>query len=199
MRWMDRLRARLRSLVQRGRIEQDLDVELRFHLDQQIAENLAVGMSPEDARVSALRSVGSVTFIKEQCRDSLGLRLIDEVRQDLRYAFLTLTRHPGYATGAIVSLGLGVAPCGPRRCMGTDSGEALLGGRPLFERIELIFGTSTGAIIAALLALGRSTAEIHALYRKHVPTVMQPKNSKANLQLLRCSLERFSRPRHSRT
>jgi patatin-like phospholipase/acyl hydrolase len=57
--------------------------------------------------------------------------------------------------------------------------EALLGGRPLFERFELIFGTSTGAIIAALLALGRSTAEIHALYKKHVPTVMQPKNSKA--------------------
>jgi patatin-like phospholipase/acyl hydrolase len=57
--------------------------------------------------------------------------------------------------------------------------EALLGGRPLFEQFELIFGTSTGGIIAALLALGRSTAEIHALYRKHVPTVMQPKNARA--------------------
>jgi patatin-like phospholipase/acyl hydrolase len=57
--------------------------------------------------------------------------------------------------------------------------EALLGGRPLFEQFELIFGTSTGGIIAALLALGRSTAEVHALYRKHVPTVMQPKSAKA--------------------
>lgn len=57
--------------------------------------------------------------------------------------------------------------------------EALLGGRPLFEKFELVFGTSTGAIIAALIALGRSTAEIRALYKKHVPTVMQPKNAKA--------------------
>src|SRR5665213_768921 len=57
--------------------------------------------------------------------------------------------------------------------------EALSGGRPLFEKFELVFGTSTGAIIAALIALGRSTAEIRALYKKHVPTVMQPKNAKA--------------------
>ena len=108
MRWMDRLRARLRSLVQRRRVEQDLDAELRFHLDQQIAENLAVGMSPEDARVSALRSVGSVTLIKEQCRDSLGLRLIDEARQDLRYAFTSFSRTPGFTATAVVTLALGI-------------------------------------------------------------------------------------------
>ena len=56
--------------------------------------------------------------------------------------------------------------------------EALLGGQPLCERFDLIFGTSTGAIIAALLALGRSTDEIHTLYKKHVPAVMQPKAAK---------------------
>jgi len=57
--------------------------------------------------------------------------------------------------------------------------EALLGGQPMWQKFDLIFGTSTGAIIAALLALGRSTADIHCLYKEHVPTVMQPKSAKA--------------------
>ena len=50
-----------------------------------------------------------------------------------------------------------------------------LAGRPLCECFDLIFGTSTGAIIAALLALGESVKDIHALYKKHVPTVMRPR------------------------
>src|ERR1700749_2868580 len=48
--------------------------------------------------------------------------------------------------------------------------------RPLYERFDLIFGTSTGAIIAALLALGKSVKEISELYEAHVPTVMQKKS-----------------------
>jgi patatin-like phospholipase/acyl hydrolase len=53
--------------------------------------------------------------------------------------------------------------------------EGLIG-CPLHERFDLIFGTSTGAIIAALLSLGKSVTEISELYEKHVPTVMQRKN-----------------------
>jgi uncharacterized protein len=55
--------------------------------------------------------------------------------------------------------------------------EGLLGTR-LHERFDLIFGTSTGAIIAALLALGKSVDEIHALYKEHVPRIMQKKSSR---------------------
>ena len=50
--------------------------------------------------------------------------------------------------------------------------EALLGGKPLSEHFDLIYGTSTGAIIAALLALGEKVATIHGHYRKYVPDVM---------------------------
>jgi predicted acylesterase/phospholipase RssA len=50
--------------------------------------------------------------------------------------------------------------------------EAMIG-RPLWERFDLIFGTSTGAIIAALIALGKSVDEIHTLYKDHVPQVMR--------------------------
>jgi len=53
--------------------------------------------------------------------------------------------------------------------------EALLGHKPLCESFDLIFGTSTGAIIAAMLALGHKVAEITAYYREHVPTIMSNK------------------------
>ena len=63
--------------------------------------------------------------------------------------------------------------------------EALLGGPPLWREFELIYGTSTGAIIAALLALGRSTSEILAIYREHVPTVMQCRGASAKSAALK--------------
>lgn len=53
--------------------------------------------------------------------------------------------------------------------------EALLGDRPLCERFDLVFGTSTGAIIAALIALGYKVDDIHDLYRTYVPTIMKQK------------------------
>src|SRR6266849_5076869 len=61
--------------------------------------------------------------------------------------------------------------------------EAMLG-EPLCERFDLIFGTSTGAIIAALLALGHSVDEIHALYREHVPAVMRHRTSRGRSEAL---------------
>jgi patatin-like phospholipase/acyl hydrolase len=56
--------------------------------------------------------------------------------------------------------------------------------RPLCERFDLIFGTSTGAIIAALLGLGKTVKEISALYEEHVPTVMQKKSPGEKSQAL---------------
>jgi predicted acylesterase/phospholipase RssA len=65
--------------------------------------------------------------------------------------------------------------------------EGMLGGGPLCDQFDLIFGTSTGAIIAALLALGHTVDEIHALYRQHVPAVMRrwlPASKSAELKRL---------------
>src|SRR6266550_5637394 len=62
--------------------------------------------------------------------------------------------------------------------------EALVG-CPLNEIFPLIFGTSTGAIIAALLALGRKVDEAHELYRKHVPTIMRPSSRAEKTQALK--------------
>jgi predicted permease len=108
MPWTHVLIVRLRSLFQRARIEQELDAELQFHLAQQIEENLAAGMSAEDACASARRSVGSLAHIEDQCRDSLGLRLVDEVKRDVRDACRTLVTHPAAALIAVVSLALAI-------------------------------------------------------------------------------------------
>lgn len=71
--------------------------------------------------------------------------------------------------------------------------EALLP-RPIHETFDLIFGTSTGSIIAALLALGRCVEDIHQLYRKHVPTIMQAKSRAAKSEALaRVGQEVFGR------
>src|SRR6266851_5716565 len=108
MRWIDQLVLQLRSLFRRARVEQELDAELRFHLEQQIDEHVAAGMSAIEARSAALRSLGSLTRVKEQCRDSLGVRLADDLRQDLRQATRTFTKHPGFALIAVLILTLGI-------------------------------------------------------------------------------------------
>jgi hypothetical protein len=76
MRWADKLLLRLRSLLRRERIEHELDDELRFHIEQQIGENLAAGMTPEEARYAARRSIGGLAQIQEECRDIRRVNLI---------------------------------------------------------------------------------------------------------------------------
>ncbi len=62
--------------------------------------------------------------------------------------------------------------------------EALLGNQPLYKSFDLIFGTSTGAIIAALLALGNKVEEVYSLYRIHVPTIMSQRNKRGRSEAL---------------
>src|SRR5215468_6057923 len=108
MRWLDKLRLRIRSLFRSRRVDDELERELQEHLQRQIDVNIENGMAPEEARLAALQTIGNLTRLKEQCRDERGLNFLDQLRQDLKYAFVTLTRNPGHAIGAIVSLGLGI-------------------------------------------------------------------------------------------
>jgi hypothetical protein len=107
MRWVHRLMSGIRAILRRRRVERQLDAELQFHLDQQIEENLAAGMTADDAQAAARRSIGSLVLVRERCRESLGVRLLDELWQDVRYAVRTLRRSPGFSAAAIVSMALG--------------------------------------------------------------------------------------------
>jgi macrolide transport system ATP-binding/permease protein len=100
---------RFRSLFRRDRVEQDLEDELRDHLERQIEANLARGMTHDEARYAALRAFGGVDQRKEECRDMRHVNLVDHGIQDLRFAFRQLLKHRGFACTAVTVLSLGIA------------------------------------------------------------------------------------------
>ena len=107
MRWTPRL-GPLRHLFGRTRFEQDLDDELRFHLEMQMAKHVANGMDHDMARRLAEREFGGMAFTKETVRDAKGLTWFDDLRRDLRFALRTLRRAPGFALVVLLCLGLGI-------------------------------------------------------------------------------------------
>jgi predicted permease len=100
--------SRIRALFRQSRLDEDLDAEIRAHLDLLEADYVTRGATPEAARVAARRAFGGVEPMKELHRDRRALRAIDDVWRDVRYAVRTLGRRPVFAVVAVLTLSLGI-------------------------------------------------------------------------------------------
>ena len=106
--WLEQLRMRAGMLFQRSRAGARLDDELRFHIEQQVAENIAAGMDAQEARYAALRSFGNPALLREQVREVWSWNGLESFWRDLRYGVRTLGHTPGFTFIAIVVMALGI-------------------------------------------------------------------------------------------
>src|SRR5271170_3895000 len=108
MRWFDRFRMAVLMLFRRQSETARLNDELQFHLDQQVKENIARGLAPDEARYAALRAFGNPTVLGDEARSSWSWNWLEKLLRDLRYGARTLTRSPGFALTAILVMALGI-------------------------------------------------------------------------------------------
>ena len=97
-----------RRLWFRKRMDEQLEKELNFHLEQHAADLMASGMVPDEARRQARIALGGATQVAEECRDARGTRWLEDLVQDFRYGIRVLWQRPGFSAVSVLTLALGI-------------------------------------------------------------------------------------------
>jgi predicted permease len=136
-----RLRSFLKHTVWRSTFESELQDELQLHIDLYEADLRRSGVPPAEARRRARAEFGGLHARKDECREAVGLRIISELRGDVRYALRLLRRSPAFTVVALLSLGLGV---GANTAVFALVDTVLLKSLPVVEPEQLVFVDNSG-------------------------------------------------------
>src|ERR1700760_3145634 len=99
---------RLRALFVRGDMDDEVDAELRHHLEREAEKYQRAGMAPDEAQRRAQLALGGKEQIKQQVRESRGTKWIEDMLTDLRYAIRSFAKTPGVTALIVLSLAIGI-------------------------------------------------------------------------------------------